>query len=117
MHIKAIVYICIPQNHTNLFLGGPGRGPGPWEPLGSPRTARYDEKLEVCLNRPLGIYCLFSPSSLCVEYCRYTDRSPSAPLAYISRMFDHLHCLPILAGIQPKVLVFIYLSSSGEVHK
>jgi len=29
-----------PYNHTNMFLGCAGRGPGPWEPLVGPRGLR-----------------------------------------------------------------------------
>src|SRR6218665_3604456 len=50
------VFLCIyklmyayvyPYNHKNMFLGCPGRGPGPREPLGSPKHLRNNENLKV----------------------------------------------------------------------
>src|SRR6218665_1689867 len=45
-----------PYNHTNMFLGCPGRGPGPWEPLGDPRGLRNTENLEVFTYPHIAIY-------------------------------------------------------------
>ena len=49
------VFVCIytllyayvyPYNHKNMCLGCPGRGPGTWEPLSSPKHHRNHEKLK-----------------------------------------------------------------------
>src|SRR6218665_4209920 len=56
-YIYKLLYTYVyPYNHTNMCLGGPGRGPGPWEPLGGPRGLRNTDNLEVSWDRPLGIY-------------------------------------------------------------
>ena len=58
---KLLYTYMYPYNHINLLLGCPGRGPGPWQPIGSPRTARYDEKMLdthvfVCIYKLLYAY-------------------------------------------------------------
>src|SRR6218665_569166 len=59
------VFVCIYKlmytyvysyNHKNMFLGCPGRGPGTWEPLVSPKRLRNHENLEVFQNRPYRLY-------------------------------------------------------------
>ena len=57
-YIYKLLYTYIyPYNHTNMRLGGPGRGPGSWEPLGSPRAFSIRDKLEVRQFSPLSLYC------------------------------------------------------------
>src|SRR6218665_3517845 len=68
------VFVCIytllyayvyPYNHKNMCLGCPGRGPGTWEPLSSPKHHRNHEKLKGSENPPLSHYYGRSGLFLC----------------------------------------------------
>src|SRR6218665_3903180 len=60
-HVFAYIYKLLytyvyPYNHTNMFLGCPGRGPGPWEPLGGPKHLRIRRRGKVARGALLAIY-------------------------------------------------------------
>src|SRR6218665_3900228 len=65
-----------------MFLGGPGRGPGPWEPLGGPRGLRNREKLEVATNSHSAIYSTSNAISPLRHNCIFPTRALSVHVLY-----------------------------------